>query len=56
MSKGKVKVSFHYGKQDFNHIMSRLVINKLKTCDEKELMQYNKDTQLTTICQKENKR
>lgn len=55
MSKIKLKVNFHYGEQDFNHIMSRLVINKPKICDEKELMQYNKDTQLATICWKENK-
>jgi len=56
MSKSKLHVNFHYGEQNFNEIMNRLISNKLKMSDAKELLLYNKNTQSTTIYQKENKR
>lgn len=56
MQKNKLEVNFHYGDQNFSLIMNRLISNKLKMCDEKELLFYNKNTQSTTIYQKENKR
>lgn len=56
MSKTKLNVNFHYGEQDFNNIMRRLIISKLKIYDEKEFWENNGDTELTAICQKYSKR
>lgn len=56
MYKTKLEVNFHYGQQNFNNIIDKIVINKLKMYDKKEMINYNKNTEGTTIHQKENKR
>ncbi len=56
MSKTKLEVNFHYGQQNFNSIIEKIVINKLKMYDKKEMINYNKNTEGTTIHQKESKR
>lgn len=56
MSKTKLEVNFHYGQQNFNSIIEKIVINKLKMYDKKEMINYNKNTEANTIHQKESKR
>jgi hypothetical protein len=52
MSKSKLEVNFHYGQQNFNELMKKVISNKLKMDAGKELLMYNKNTQSTAICQK----
>lgn len=56
MSKTKLEVNFHYGQQNFNNIIEKMVIDKLKIHDKKEMINYNKNTEANTIHQKESKR
>lgn len=56
MSKTKLEVNFYYGQQNFNSIIEKIVINKLKMYDKKEMINYNKNTEANTIHQKESKR